>query len=218
MAKNPRIDRYWREPVRRSEVATDWAFTLARVQWDIFATPSFKGTVPHSKIAYGMAYRWLQKMAQTCGVPYNRMLIALRGEYGEKNGRFHFHCLVGGTHTRNNHTLVHQAEWLWKIQSGGARVDVRQYDRAQAGADYVCKCLGANAYELDKYSFANSVTLSVSVTRLIRGIDASGERRCGGSTHEKTGRCEDVTGQLTGRDALYDETALVAAGMVTVPA
>jgi hypothetical protein len=53
-----------------------------------------------------------------------------------------------------------QAEWLWKIQSGGARVDVRQYDHSLAGADYVCKCLGANAYELNKYSFANTVTLS----------------------------------------------------------
>jgi hypothetical protein len=58
------------------------------------------------------------------------------------------------------------------------RVDVRQYDRALAGADYVCKCLGANAYELNKYSFANTVTLSASVIRLIAGIDASGDRRC----------------------------------------
>ena len=45
--------------------------------------------------AYGMAFRWLQELAKVCGVPYNRLLIALRGEEGEKNGRFHFHCLVG---------------------------------------------------------------------------------------------------------------------------
>ena len=44
------------------------------------------------------------------------------------------------------------------------------------------KCLGANAYELDKYSFANTVTLSASVIRLIAGIDASGDRRCGRDT------------------------------------
>ena len=69
-----------------------------------------------------------------------------------------------------------------EVQSGGARVDVRQYDRALAGADYVCKCLGANAYELNKYSFANTVTLSASVIRLIAGIDASGDRRCGQDT------------------------------------
>jgi hypothetical protein len=182
MAKNPRTDRNWREPIRRSQVGTDFGITLARVQWDFFATPSFKGTVPRSNICYGLAYCWLQELAKKCGVPYKRLLIALRGEEGEINGRFHFHCLIGGTATRNYHTLQHQAEWLWKIQSGGARVDVRQYDHSLAGADYVAKCLGANAYELNKYSFANTVTLSASVSRLIAAIDASGERRCGRDT------------------------------------
>jgi hypothetical protein len=179
MAKNPRIDRDWREPIRKSETATDFGLSLARVQWDFFATPTFKGTVPRVNIAFGMAYRWLQEISKVCCVPYNRLLIALRGEVGELKGRFHFHCLVGGTATRNYHTLQHQMEHLWKIQSGGARVEVRQYDRSLAGAEYVCKCLGANAYELDKYSFANTVTLSASVSRLIAGIDASGDRRCG---------------------------------------
>jgi hypothetical protein len=182
MIKNPRIDKDWSEPRRRSEVVTDFGLSLARIQWDIFATPTFKGTVPRANIAYGMAYRWLQELAKKCGVPYNRLLIALRGEVGEKNGRFHFHCLVGGTLSRNYHTLQHQAEHLWKIQSGGARVDVRQYDRSLAGADYICECLGANRYELNKYSFANTVTLSASVIRLIAGIDASGDRRCGQDT------------------------------------
>ena len=182
MVKNPRMDRNWRDPIRKSEIATDFGITLARIQWDVFATPTFKGTVPRSNICYGLFFRWLQELAKKCGVPYNRLLIALRGEVGEIDGRFHGHCLVGGTATRNYHTLQHQAEWLWKIQTGGARVDVRQYDRSLAGADYVAKCLGANAYELNKYSFANTVTLSASVIRLIAGIDASGERRCGQDT------------------------------------
>lgn len=149
---------------------------------EFFATLTFAGNVPRTQIAYGLAFRWLQELAKVCGVPYKRLLIALRGEEGERNGRFHFHCLVGGTTTRNYHALQHQAEWLWKIQSGGARVDVRQYDRSLAGADYVYKCLGANAYELNKYSFANTVTLSASVFRLIAAIDASGDRRCGQDT------------------------------------
>jgi hypothetical protein len=182
MAKNPRIDRDWREPRRRSEVATDFGITLARIQWDYFTTLTFAGKVPRANMAYGLAFRWLQELAKADGVPYKRLLIALRGEDGEANGRFHFHCLVGGTTSRNYHALQHRAEWLWKIQSGGARVDVRQYDRSLAGADYVSKCLGANAYELNKYSFANTVTLSASVVRLIAGIDASGDRRCGRDT------------------------------------
>ncbi len=187
-SKNPRIDRNWREPIRRSEVATDFGITLARIQWDLFATLTFAGrTVPHQNIAYGLAFRWLQELAKKCGRPYNRLLIALRGEEGEEKGRFHFHCLVGGTLTRNYHTLVHQAEWLWKIQTAGARVDVRQYDRSLAGAEYVLKCLGANTYELNKFSFANTVTLSSSILRLIAAMDRVYERRRGPGHMKKTG-------------------------------
>ena len=211
--KNPRIDRDWREPIRRSEVATDFGITLARVQWDFFATPTFAGTVPKPQIAYGLAWRWLQELAKRCGRPYNRLLIALRGEEGEETGRFHFHCLVGGTATRNYHTLLHQAEWLWKRQSGGARVDVRQYDRSLAGADYVAKCLGANAYELGKYSFANTVTLSSSIYRLIAAMDRVYERR-GGDGHMKKQDGGRSVPLRSGRDALCDETSSQVAGMV----
>ena len=203
-SKNPRIDRDWREPIRRSEVAADFGIALARIQWDLFATLTFAGrTVPHANIAYGLAFRWLQELAKKCGRPYNCLLIALRGEEGEEHGRFHFHCLVGGTLTRNYHTLLHQAEWLWKIQTGGARVEVRQYDRSLAGAEYVVKCLGANTYELNKYSFANSVTLSSSIYRLIAAMDRVYERRCGPGYMKK--RADD-------------ESASASAGMVTVPA
>jgi hypothetical protein len=179
MAKNPRIDPDWRKPIWKSEVGTDFGISLARVPWEYFATHSFKGKVPRPHIAYGMIYRWLQDTAKICGVPYNRLLIALRGELGEQNGRFHFHCLVGGTATRNYHTTQFRLIGLWKIISGNARVDVRQYDRSQAGAEYVAKCLGANAYELNKYSFADTVTFSASVIRLIASLDERGERRCG---------------------------------------
>jgi hypothetical protein len=179
MAKNPRKDPDWQKPVWKSEVGTDYGISLARVRWDYFATLTFKGTMPKPNIGYGMAYRWLQETAKICDVPYNRLLIALRGELGEANGRFHFHSLVGGTATRNYHSLQFRLIGLWKVISGNARVDVRQYDRSQAGAEYVAKCLGANAYELDKYSFANTVTLSASVIRLIASLDERGERRCG---------------------------------------
>ena len=57
--------------------------------------------------------------------------------------------------------------------------NIAPYDRSQAGAEYICKCLGANAYELSKYNLALDVTLSDSVIRLITGIDSSGERRGG---------------------------------------
>ena len=217
MAINPRIDRNWDGPIKASEVGTDYGITLARIGWDFFASPSFKGHVPKPNIAYALAWRWMQELALICDVPYSRLLIALRGEEGEKNGRFHFHCLVGGTTTRNYHSLIHQTEWLWKHQCGGARIDVRQYDRSLAGADYVAKCLGgANAYELGKYSFANSVTLSSSVYRLIAGMDESGERRHGEHIR-KNGVVVKGPHSLYpagGVSNLYDETPSLGSGMV----
>jgi hypothetical protein len=99
--------------------------------------------------------------------------------------------------------------------ANGARVEVRQYDRSLAGAEYICKCLGANAYELNKYSFANTVTLSASVIRLIAGIDASGDRRCG-SGHMKKRAGGKSHGAITAggsrASSLYDETASRDAG------
>ena len=173
------MDRQWRDPWSRSERLTDFALILSRIHWDLFCTLTFKGNVPRPSIAYGLVYRWCQDLAKHSQVPYNRLLLGLRGELGEGQGRFHFHCLVGGTHTRNYETLIHYAEWLWKHSTGGARIDVRWYDRSQAGAEYLCKCLGANVYELNKYNLALDVTLSESVVRLVRGIDSSGERRGG---------------------------------------
>ena len=80
----------------------------------------------------------------------------------------------------------------------------------------MAKCLGANAYELNKYSFANTVTLSASVIRLIAGIDASGDRRCGQDTC-KNGLVAKAAGfsQVAPVvSSLCDETASAAAGRV----
>jgi hypothetical protein len=56
--------------------------------------------------------------------------------------------------------------------------DFRLYNRSLAGADYVCKCLGANSYEINKFSVAEETTLSDSVISLIRVLDAKSGRRC----------------------------------------
>ena len=46
---------------------------------------------------------------------------------------------------------------LWKLQSGGTRVDVRQYDRSLAGADHVRKCLRAEQVQLWEHGDAVSI-------------------------------------------------------------
>ena len=118
--------------------------------------------------------KWRRALGEVAKVPDNRLLIALRGELGEEHGRFHFHALVGGTTARNMTTFCHQAFWHWRRIAGCPRTEVRPYIRSLAGADYICKCLGANAYEVGKFNWADQVTLSRSVFTLVRVQ----ERRC----------------------------------------
>jgi hypothetical protein len=124
--------------------------------------------------------------------PYSQLLIALRAEYGEMTGRFHFHCLLGGTNARNEITLAHQLEHLWFGLFGqGAISKFRPYDHSRAGVAYVTKCLktgtwGANEYELGKFNLADTVTLSRSVFRVIRDLDRMGVDATA-RTCEKTG-------------------------------
>lgn len=102
------------------------AYTLARIRWDVFGSLTFAGKVPRPRLAYGHAWRHLRWAAELNGRPYGRLLIALRQELGELNGRFHFHYLLGGTETCNAITLSHQLERAWKVQTG-AMADIRAY-------------------------------------------------------------------------------------------
>ena len=187
MASNPRADYQWREAFRQRERLGDFAWTLSRIDWDIFSTLTFTNPVPRPHTCYGLAWQWCRALSEVGKVPYKNLLIALRGEQGEATGRFHFHCLVGGTATRNTISLCHQASYLWKGLARMARTDVRPYDRSRAGADYISKCLGANEYELGKYSLADKVTLSRSVLRLIRVQARRLEGDAATRTHGKNG-------------------------------
>lgn len=154
-----------------------FAYSLARVRWDVFGTLTFR-SVPTPKIAFGRAWALMHRAAELLQRPYSRLLIALRAEYGETTGRFHFHFLLGGTQTRNGITLSHQLEHLW-FGMHGAISKCRPYDRSLAGVAYVTKCLGlktagANVYEVGKFNLADTVTLSKSVFRVIRSLDRMG--------------------------------------------
>jgi hypothetical protein len=79
MARNPRIDRNWRDQWSRSERLTDFALVLARVQWDFFCTPTFKGSVPRpSIVALTAACFALQSYAQ--GVSYAPLYLFTNGD------------------------------------------------------------------------------------------------------------------------------------------
>jgi len=179
---NPRPDNESAFKIRRAVGRLDFALSLSRVEWDFFCTLTFKGSLPRIKTAYGMSFRWVRESANLLGVDRYRLLTALRGEHGERNGRFHFHCLMGGTSTRNQITDSHRLEHVWKQISNGGRVDVRPYVRALSGPEYLCKALGANRYEVEKFSLADSVTLSDSVIRLLTYLDHTTLRHCGEHT------------------------------------
>jgi hypothetical protein len=156
-----------------------YAYSLARVRWDVFGTLTFR-SVPSPKKAYGRAWALMRLAAELVQRPYSQLLIALRAELGEMTGRFHFHFLLGGTQARNEITLAHQLEHRWFGMFGqGAISKCRPYDRSRAGVAYVTKCLGsktwgANHYELGKFNLADTVTLSRSVLRVIRSLDRMG--------------------------------------------
>ena len=160
-----------------------YAYSLARIRWDVFGTLTFR-SVPSTKRAFGRAWAHMRHAAELSGQPYSQLLIVLRAELGEMMGRFHFHYLLGGTQTRNAITLAHQLEDHWFGLFGqGAIAKCRAYDHTRAGVAYVTKCLthgtlGANEYELRKFNLADTVTLSTSVLRVVRSLDAIKERRC----------------------------------------
>jgi len=165
-----------------------YAYSLARIRWDVFGTLTFR-SVPTPKRAYGRAWALMRRAAELVQRPYSQLLIALRAEHGELTGRFHFHFLLGGTQARNEITLVYQLEHLWYGLFGqGSISKCRPYDRSRAGVAYVTKCLGqgtwgANQYEVKKFNLADTVTLSRSVFRVIRSLDRMGmdaaARTCG---------------------------------------
>jgi len=158
--------------------ADDLGLILSQLRWDVFGTLTFSGTVPRPAIAWGLAWQHMRHASVVHSQPYRRLLIAFRAERGEIGGRFHFHYLLGGLETTNIHASCHRLEHDWKARTSGARVEIRPYDRARSGADYIAKCLGAkNAYELTKFSSADSVTLSRSVALVVGRINRHVERR-----------------------------------------
>jgi hypothetical protein len=159
------------------EVTLDsYAYSLARIRWDIFGTMTFRH-VPNPGKRDGRAWALMGLAAKLCQRPYSQLLIVLRGERGEMTGREHQHFLLGGTDARNRITLAHELEYEGFGLSGYLGFcKCRPYDDCRAGVAYVLKCLsegvwGANEYELRKFNLADTVTLSNSIFRVVRSLD-----------------------------------------------
>lgn len=144
------------------------AYSLSLIDWDVFATLTFKNPIPTQRRAWRLAWRHFHQVSDSLGRPYSELLIALRSEFGETGDRFHFHYLLGSTGVSNLHSFAFQLAYDWKRLSGGAHAEVRPYNPQLAGADYIEASLGGgNVYELGKFNRSDRLELSASVRRRV---------------------------------------------------
>jgi hypothetical protein len=144
---------------------------LSRIRWDLFASMTFRGSVPRRNVRLALAWRWLRNVADLSQVPLERLLVVIREEQGEVGGRHHLHALIGGCRAPNVVSLAFQSRYAWSRLCGGFCV-VRPYDRRLSAAEYICKCLGeqtdaGRTYERDKFDRADTVTLSRSLRAVL---------------------------------------------------
>lgn len=149
------------------QASKGFAFSLSLLPWDVFSTITFKNPLPNERCRWRLAWRHLHQVSESLGVPYSRLLIALRSEHGELGDRPHFHYLLGECGASNNNSLSYQIAYWWKKLASGAHAEVRAYNPQLAGADYVEDCLGGNLYELSKFNRADRLECSASVFKRV---------------------------------------------------
>lgn len=149
------------------------SYILARIDWDIFATFTFKNPIPSYSIQQRMIVELLRRVAKEIyGKPCSTnpswdLLYGLRYELGEKTARPHWHTVLAGHQSTltNTRTIAHQVKHIWEQEVGNRNTPgvkkssvgfakVRPYDPTKAGAEYITKGIhigGANSYELLKF-------------------------------------------------------------------
>lgn len=168
-----------------------FAQTLALLNWDVFATYTFKNPLPIERRCWRLIWRHLHEASQSFGRPYSKLLIALRSERGEVGDRFHFHLILGGSGSSNFHSMSHWLAHEWARLTQG-HAEVRPWDPQLAGADYLEKCLGGgNLYELGKFNKADRLELSASVFRAVNfGLRSYWQHNAGKGMRKNTGADE----------------------------
>jgi hypothetical protein len=130
-----------------------------------------------------LAWAWLQRVARSYRVPDRYLLVALRGEDGELNGKSHFHALIGGLGDGVNWRRASaslRGSWL-HFDCGMATTE--PYNPAKDGIGYMLdtwgeeqRLAGARGYELAKFGRLDPrLYVSASVfdwLRIRRGLPA----------------------------------------------
>jgi len=158
------------------------AWHISTEEWAWFATLTFAddvnrpGRPPSEKRRYHMLFAWLRYVAcfsrgDTRAKRWASLLWVVRHEEGEISERPHFHVLIGGIpkgfiNPSTRFKLSHR----WSEIIKGGFCDVRAYNNALPGVEYVLKGLrgqgyslaGANAYEVSKYNERSGAAVSLS--------------------------------------------------------
>ena len=161
------------------------AFQLSDVPWAWFVTLTFRGrggTVPAKGKRVKALFTWLRTIARHKRMHFGQLLWVVREEFGELNGRQHFHVLVGG--------FQHDAFDLWAGKNSWKLgiAHVTRYASDLSGVAYLLKGDSpeqAMAYEINKTGRPTAETvLSHSVMRLLQEKRATGHPPQQGATVE----------------------------------
>lgn len=150
-------------------------FHLARIQWQVFCSLSFKKESTLTRHGASMFLALARKQAEWVGIHFTRLLWCLRLERGDTTGRLHYHAVFAGfphpVTTRHRLALM----GLWE-SLGGGMARASQYLQALDGVSYIMKGLGQDSgsiaarlakdyHELTKFGGSCDVTLSESLVK-----------------------------------------------------
>jgi hypothetical protein len=149
---------------------------LANIQWDLFATLTFKQEDMPERIRISMAFALFRRIAKWNHLYFPDLPWCLRIERGESTGRVHLHALIGGlpAFSRNEDTCF-AVMAMWS-RFGGGISRCRVYDQSRNGIGYMLKCLGwndttkgADGYEFAKFGSGSAeLMIAKSVCRSYR--------------------------------------------------
>jgi len=132
---------------------------IARRHWQWFGTLTFRQASLPDKYRLRMWFQFARTVSRWDKVRWSDFQWVLRQEAGEIGGRLHYHFLMRGCPPSSvcmKRAMMMKRMWEGTCKGGFSRI--RVFDPALGGADYVMKCLdiGANSYELVKFSGCGS--------------------------------------------------------------
>lgn len=159
-------------------------FTLSQIEWQLFASLTFKSEKLTDAIRLKMFFALMRTQAKNFGVHFFKTIWCLRREAGESTARIHYHALIAGfpKHAMKTATCFSFIK-IWEGLGGGmARVTL--YSPSLDGVGYVLKVgeaeharAGGDYYEARKFGGNCDVMLSKSVFSVIEGRRSIGVRR-----------------------------------------